>query len=61
MGLLNNSFPLTLIALGQQTVTGGLASTLNPRTASPSVIIALIFITGEKLTVTLIVKIIMQF
>ena len=41
MGLLNNVFPFTLIAIGQQTTTAGLASILNANTAFLTIIIAL--------------------
>ena len=39
MGALNNVIPFTLIAYGQQFVTGGLASIVNANTAFISVII----------------------
>jgi len=50
MGLLNNVIPFSLIAIGQQTTTGGLASILNANTSIIAIIIASVFIPSEKLT-----------
>jgi drug/metabolite transporter (DMT)-like permease len=47
MGCLNNVIPFTLIAFGQQYVTGGLASIINANTAFISSIISGIFIASE--------------
>ena len=47
MGALNNVIPFTLIAYGQQFVTGGLASIVNANTAFISVIISGIFVASE--------------
>jgi len=47
MGCLNNVIPFTLIAFGQQYVTGGLASIINANTAFISIIISGIFIASE--------------
>ncbi|MBS22441.1 MAG: ABC transporter permease [Rhodobacterales bacterium] len=49
MGLLNNVLPFTLIAIGQQTTTAGLASILNANTAFLTIIIASFFIPNEDL------------
>ena len=58
MSLLNNVFPFTFIALGQQTVTGGLASIINASTAFTSVIVASFFFQTEKLTSTRVLGVI---
>ena len=50
MALLNNVVPFLLIAYGQQTTTGGLASILNANTSLITIILASIFIPYEKLT-----------
>jgi len=47
MGVLNNVIPFTLIAWGQQFVTGGLASIVNANTAFISVILSGIFVASE--------------
>ena len=47
MGALNNVIPFTLIAWGQQFVTGGLASIVNANTAFISVIISGLFVASE--------------
>lgn len=47
MGLLNNILPFNLIAFGQQSVTGGLASIVNANTAFMGVIVAGIFLPSE--------------
>ena len=47
MGGLNNVIPFTLIAYGQQFVTGGLASIVNANTAFISVILSGIFVASE--------------
>ena len=49
MALLNNIIPFTLIAWGQQTISGGLAAILNSNTAFAAVFIAAIFIPSEPL------------
>ena len=49
MVLLNNIIPFTLIAWGQQTISGGLAAILNSNTAFAAVFIAAIFIPSEPL------------
>ena len=51
MALLNNIIPFTLIAWGQQTLSGGLASILNSNTAFAVVFIAAVFIPSEKLDI----------
>jgi len=47
MGLLNNIIPFSLIAIGQQYVTGGMASILNANTAFMGVIISGLFLAAE--------------
>ena len=49
MVLLNYITPFTLIAWGQQTISGGLATILNSNTAFVAVFIAAIFIPSEPL------------
>ena len=51
MALLNNVVPFLLIAYGQQTTTGGLASILNANTSLITILLASMFISYEKLTV----------
>ncbi len=51
MALLNNIIPFTLIAWGQQTISGGLASILNSNTAFAVVFLAAVFIPSEKLEI----------
>lgn len=51
MAVLNNVVPFLLIAYGQQTTTGGLASILNANTSLITILLASIFIPYEKLTV----------
>ena len=55
MALLNNIIPFTLIAWGQQTISGGLASILNSNTAFAAVFLAAIFIPSEKLGIRRII------
>ena len=50
MALLNNIIPFLLIAIGQQTTTGGLASILNANTSLVAIILASIIIPYEKFT-----------
>ena len=52
MGVINNILPFSLIAVGQQFTTGGLASILNASTSFFTIIVASIFLTNEKLTTT---------
>ena len=49
MSLLNNVIPFLLIAYGQKSTTGGLASIINSSTAFFSIILASILISDEKL------------
>jgi drug/metabolite transporter (DMT)-like permease len=49
MGLLNNVFPFLLIAFGQQSTTGGLASILNANTSFITILLASFFLSNEKL------------
>jgi len=49
MGLLNNIFPFLLIAFGQQSTTGGLASILNANTSFITILLASFFLSNEKL------------
>ena len=49
IGLLNNILPFTLLAIGQQSVTGGVAAILNGNTAFFGVIVAAIFLRSEPL------------
>ena len=49
MGLLNNIFPFLLIAYGQQSITGGLASILNANTSFMTILLVALFIPNEKL------------
>ena len=49
MGLLNNVFPFLLIAYGQQSITGGLASILNANTSFMTILLVALFIPNEKL------------
>ena len=55
MALLNNIIPFTLIAWGQQTISGGLASILNSNTAFATVFLAAVFIPSEKLEIRRII------
>ena len=55
MALLNNIIPFTLIAWGQQTISGGLASILNSNTAFAAVFLAAAFIPSEKLGIRRII------
>jgi drug/metabolite transporter (DMT)-like permease len=50
MAMLNNVLPFLLIAYGQQTVTGGLASILNANTSLLTILIAPLLIPSEKLS-----------
>jgi len=47
MGVLNNIIPFSLIAIGQQYLTGGMASILNANTAFMGVIISGLFLAAE--------------
>ena len=47
MGVLNNIIPFSLIAIGQQYVTGGMASILNANTAFMGVIVSGLFLAAE--------------
>ena len=47
MGVLNNIIPFSLIAIGQQYVTGGVASILNANTAFMGVIVSGLFLAAE--------------
>lgn len=47
MGIINNIIPFSLIAIGQQYVTGGMASILNANTAFMGVIMSGLFLTSE--------------
>lgn len=49
MGLLNNVSPFSLIAYGQQSTTGGLASILNANTSFITILLAALFLSNEKL------------
>jgi len=51
MALLNNVIPFLMIAYGQKTTTGGLASILNANTSLITILLASMFISYEKLTV----------
>ena len=53
MALLNNIIPFTLIAWGQQTISGGLASILNSNTAFATVFLASVGVANLMLTVSL--------
>jgi drug/metabolite transporter (DMT)-like permease len=50
LGLLNNALPFTLIAWGQLTITGGLASILNATTPLFTVLLAHVMTRDERLT-----------
>ena len=50
MGVINNIIPFTLIAYGQVTITGGMASIINANTAFFGVLVAAIFIVNERLS-----------
>ena len=50
MAMLNNILPFLLIAYGQQSVTGGLASILNANTSLLTILIAPLLIPSEKLS-----------
>ena len=50
MAMLNNVLPFLLIAYGQQSVTGGLASILNANTSLLTILIAPFLIPSEKLS-----------
>ena len=49
MGALNNAIPFMLIAYGQVTITGGMASIINANTAFFGVLVAALFIANERL------------
>ena len=49
MGALNNAIPFVLIAYGQVTITGGMASIINANTAFFGVLVAAIFLANERL------------
>ena len=51
MALLNNVIPFLLIAIGQQTTTGGLASILNANTSFVTIVLAAALLPHEKLTI----------
>ncbi|MGC6529669.1 MAG: DMT family transporter [Candidatus Puniceispirillaceae bacterium] len=50
MGVLNNAIPFYLIAYGQLSITGGMASIINANTAFFGVLVAAIFISDETLS-----------
>ena len=50
MGFLNNAIPFSLIAYGQLSITGGMASIINANTAFFGVIVAAIFLASERLS-----------
>ena len=50
MGLFNNALPFSLITLGQQYITAGLASILNAFTAFVTVIVAGLILSDERIT-----------
>ena len=50
MGAINNVIPFTLIAYGQVTITGGMASIINANTAFFGVLVAAMFIVNERLS-----------
>ena len=51
MGVLNNLAPFCLIAWGQLSVTGGMASILNANTAFIGVLVSALFLKTEPLRV----------
>ena len=51
MAILNNIIPFTLIAWGQQTISGGLAAIINSNTAFATVFLSAIFICSERLDI----------
>ena len=55
MASLNNIIPFTLIAWGQQTISGGLASILNSNTAFVAMFLAALCIPSEKLEIRRII------
>ena len=50
MGLFNNALPFSLIVIGQQSVTGGVAAILNSFTAFLAILVASCFFKDEYLT-----------
>jgi drug/metabolite transporter (DMT)-like permease len=50
MAILNNILPFLLIAIGQQSTTGSLASILNANTSLLTILLASILVPSEKLS-----------
>jgi len=55
MALLNNVVPFQLITIGQQTITGGLASILNANTTFVTIILAAALVPHEASTINRVV------
>jgi drug/metabolite transporter (DMT)-like permease len=55
MALLNNVVPFQLITIGQQTITGGLASILNANTTFVTIILAATLVPHEASTINRVV------
>ena len=58
MSLINNVIPFMLIVMGQESITGGLASIINSSTSFFSIILASLFISREKLTLNRVLGVI---
>jgi len=58
MAILNNILPFLLIAVGQQSTTGSLASILNANTSLLTILLASILIPSEKLSINRLVGVV---
>ena len=58
MAILNNILPFLLIAIGQQSTTGSLASILNANTSLLTILLASILIPSEKLSINRLVGVV---
>ena len=58
MAILNNILPFLLIAIGQQSTTGSLASILNANTSLLTILMASILIPSEKLSINRLVGVV---
>ena len=58
MAILNNILPFLLIAIGQQSTTGSLASILNANTSLITILLASILIPSEKLSINRLVGVV---
>ena len=58
MAILNNILPFLLIAIGQQSTTGNLASILNANTSLLTILLASILIPSEKLSINRLIGVV---